>query len=143
MFICNHCPYVRAVIDRICSDALEIQALGFGVTAIMSNDTRAYPEDSFANMQKLAKRLDFSFPYLYDPTQSVARSYAAVCTPDFYGFNRHLELRYRGRLDSSGIAPATPGARRELVDAMRMIADGDEGLQEQIASVGCSIKWSN
>ncbi len=143
MFICNHCPYVRAIINRICSDAIEIRAMGFGVAAIMSNDTHAYPEDSFANMQKLAKDLNFSFPYLYDATQQVARDYAAVCTPDFYGFNSDLELRYRGRLDSSGIAPAGPDVRRELVDAMRHIAATGQGPAEQTACIGCSIKWRN
>jgi hypothetical protein len=109
----------------------------------MSNDTHAYPEDSFANMQKMAKSLNFSFPYLYDPTQNVARNYGAVCTPDFYGFNRDLELQYRGRLDSSEIAPATSDARRELVEAMRQIAATGRSLAEQVACVGCSIKWSN
>ncbi len=143
MFICNHCPYVKAIIDRICRDVTEIQAMGIGVAAIMSNDTHAYPEDSFANMQKMAKSLNFSFPYLYDPTQNIARDYGAVCTPDFYGFNRDLELQYRGRLDSSGIAPATPDARRELVDAMRQIAATGQGPAEQVACIGCSIKWSN
>ena len=141
MFICNHCPYVKAIIDRICRDARELQDMGFGVAAIMSNDTQAYPEDSLANMKKLATQLNFSFPYLYDPTQDVARAYGAVCTPDFFGFNRHLELQYRGRLDSSGIAPAGPDARRELVDAMRLIAETDRGPEQQIASIGCSIKW--
>ena len=143
MFICNHCPYVKAIIDRICRDVAEIQAMGIGVAAIMSNDTHAYPEDSFANMQKMAKSLNFSFPYLYDPTQNVARNYGAVCTPDFYGFNRDLELQYRGRLDSSEIAPATSDARRELVEAMRQIAATGRSPAEQVACVGCSIKWSN
>ncbi len=141
MFICNHCPYVKAVIDRICRDAKELQAMGIGVAAIMSNDTQAYPEDSFANMTKWAKQLDFPFTYLYDPSQSVARDYGAVCTPDFFGFNRDLELQYRGRLDSSGIAPAAPDARRELVEAMRQISATGQGPSEQIASMGCSIKW--
>lgn len=143
MFICNHCPYVKAIIDRICRDVAEIQAIGVGVAAIMSNDTHAYPEDSFANMQKMSKSLNFSFPYLYDPTQNVARDYGAVCTPDFYGFNRDLELQYRGHLDSSGIAPPTPDARRELVEAMRQIAATGHGPAEQVACIGCSIKWSN
>ena len=141
MFICNHCPYVKAIIDRICRDAKELQDMGFGVAAIMSNDTHAYPEDSFPNMKKLASSLDFSFPYLYDPTQGIARDYGAVCTPDFFGFNRDLELQYRGRLDSSGIAPAGPDAKRELVDAMRQIAVTGQGPDEQVACIGCSIKW--
>ena len=138
MFICNHCPYVKAIIDRICRDARELQAMGFGVAAVMSNDPHAYPEDSFVNM---AKELSFSFPYLYDPTQHVARDYGAACTPDFFGFNSELELQYRGRLDSSGIAPASPEAKRELMDAMRLIAATGNGPVEQVASIGCSIKW--
>lgn len=141
MFICNHCPYVKAIIDRICRDAVEVQAAGFGVAAIMSNDSEAYPEDSFAKMQELASSLGFSFPYLYDPTQAVARAYGAVCTPDFFAFNRDLQLQYRGRLDSSRNAPAAPDARRELVEAMRQIAATGRGPSEQVASMGCSIKW--
>ena len=115
MFICNHCPYVKAIIDRICRDARELQTLGIGVAAIMSNDPAEYPEDSFDNMVRVARELDFPFPYLYDPTQEVARSYGAVCTPDFFGFNRELELQYRGRLDASGRMPAPPDARREQI----------------------------
>ncbi|MBI4740454.1 MAG: thioredoxin family protein [Betaproteobacteria bacterium] len=141
MFICNHCPYVKAIIDRICRDARELQKLGVGVAAIMSNDPAEYAEDSFENMQKVVKALDFPFPYLYDATQDVARAYGAVCTPDFFGFNRDLELQYRGRLDASGRAPAAPDVQRELVDAMRQIAETGQGPREQIASMGCSIKW--
>lgn len=141
MFICNHCPYVKAIIDRICRDARELQAMGFGVAAVMSNDPHAYPEDSFVNMKKWAKELSFSFPYLYDPTQHVARDYGAACTPDFFGFNSQLELQYRGRLDSSGIAPASPDARRELMEAMKLIATTGKGPVDQVASIGCSIKW--
>ena len=143
MFICNHCPYVKSIIDRICTTAEELQAMGIGVAAIMSNDPHAYPEDSFANMKKQAKAHHFSFPYLYDHSQHVARDYGAVCTPDFYGFNRDLELQYHGRLDSSTIKPATPDSRRELVEAMRLICATDRGPEEQIASMGCSIKWRN
>ena len=141
MFICNHCPYVKAIISRICRDARELQAMGFGVAAVMSNDPHAYPEDSFVNMKKWAKEHSFTFPYLYDPTQHVARDYDAACTPDFFGFNRALELQYRGRLDSSGIAPASPDARRELMEAMKLIATTGHGPVEQVASIGCSIKW--
>ncbi len=141
MFICNHCPYVKAVIDRICRDARELQALGVGVAAIMSNDAAEYPEDSFANMRQVASALNFPFPYLYDATQDVARAYGAVCTPDFFGFNRDLELQYRGRLDASGRAPAAPDTRRELYAAMREIAVSGRGPREQTASIGCSIKW--
>jgi len=143
MFICNHCPYVKAIIDRLCRDVVDIQAMGIGVAAIMSNDTHAYPEDSYANMQIMAKRLNFPFPYLYDASQDVARQYGAACTPDFFGFNRDLELNYRGRLDSDGTAPPTPDAVRELVEAMRLIAQTGTGPVEQVASTGCSIKWRN
>lgn len=141
MFICNHCPYVKAIIERICRDALQLQAEGFGVAAIMSNDANAYPEDSLANMQAVAANLAFSFPYLYDETQDVARDYGAVCTPDFFGFNKDLQLQYRGRLDSSGRAPAASDARRELVEAMRQVGATGHGPAEQVASMGCSIKW--
>lgn len=141
MFICNHCPYVKAVIDRLCRDARELQALGIGVAAIMSNDAAQYPEDSLDNMRRLARELDFSFPYLHDATQEIARRYGAVCTPDFFGFNRDLELQYRGRLDASGRGPAAPDARRELLEAMREVAASGQGPREQTASIGCSIKW--
>ena len=141
MFICNHCPYVKAIIDRICRDARELQAQGIGVAAIMSNDPAEYPEDSFENMQRVARDLNFSFPYLHDATQEVARRYGAVCTPDFFGFNRDLQLQYRGRLDASGRMPAPPDARRELVEAMRLVAETGCGPHEQTASMGCSIKW--
>jgi peroxiredoxin len=141
MFICNHCPYVKAIIDRICRDTLELQAMGFGVAAIMSNDSDAYPEDSLANMTTLARTMNFPFPYLYDATQNVARAYGAVCTPDFFGFDKDLQLQYRGRLDSSRAAPAAPDARRELVEAMRQIAATGHGPVDQVASMGCSIKW--
>ncbi len=141
MFICNHCPYVMSVIDRLCRDMKDLQALGFGVAAIMSNDIATYPEDSPEHMAQLAHQLAFPFPYLYDATQAVARAYGAACTPDFFGFNRDLALQYRGRLDSSGRAPATPETRRELVDAMRQIATTGKGPQNQVASIGCSLKW--
>ncbi|HPT49422.1 MAG TPA: thioredoxin family protein [Accumulibacter sp.] len=141
MFICNHCPYVKAILDRICRDARELQAIGVGVAAIMSNDPAEYPEDSPANMRRLAEERGFSFPYLFDDTQDVARRYGAVCTPDFYGFNNKLELQYRGRLDASGRLPAAPDAKRELVEAMRLVAETGEGPREQSASIGCSIKW--
>lgn len=141
MFICNHCPYVMTVIDRLCRDVAEVQHLGFGVAAIMSNDTAAYPEDSYPNMQRIARQYSFSFPYLFDETQDVARAYGAACTPDFFGFNATGELQYRGRLDSSGRSPATPETRRELFEAMRLIASTGKGPEEQVASIGCSIKW--
>lgn len=142
MFICNHCPYVKASIDRIVEDCKVLQREGIGVAAIMPNDTVAYPEDSFRNMQLFAAKHNFSFPYLIDETQTVARAYDAVCTPDFFGFNAALELQYRGRLDAGRIEPV-PGARRELLEAMRLIARTGQGPAEQIPSMGCSIKWRN
>jgi len=141
MFICNHCPYVKAVIDRIVRDAGELTDHGIASVAIMSNDTRAYPADSFDNMKLFAEAHGFPFPYLYDETQEVARTYDAVCTPDFFGFNRDLELQYRGRLDSSGKQAAPPDVRRELFDAMVRVAETARGPAEQTPSMGCSIKW--
>lgn len=140
MFICNHCPYVQAIRDRIVRDAGELLAHGVKAVAIMSNDPTEYPEDSFANMQKVARELNFPFPYLYDETQEVARAYGAVCTPDFFGYNADLQLQYRGRLDASHKEPI-PGARRELYEAMLQIAQTGKGPAEQIPSIGCSIKW--
>ena len=141
MFICNHCPYVKAVIDRIVRDVNELRPLGVGAVAISSNDVVHYPEDSFVNMKRFAEAHRFSFPYLYDESQDVARAYDAVCTPDFFGFNADLELQYRGRLDASrkDAAPAT--VRRDLFEAMKVIAATGEGPREQISSIGCSIKW--
>jgi peroxiredoxin len=141
MFICNHCPYVRAVLDRIVRDALDLQALGVGVVAISSNDAEAYPEDSFGEMQRLWRERRLPFPYLYDPDQSVARAYGAVCTPDFYGYDRELRLRYHGRLDASGRQPAAADAPRELFDAMKQVAASGRGPARQVPSIGCSIKW--
>lgn len=141
MFICNHCPYVKAVIDRIVRDVNELRPLGIKAVAISSNDAVHYPEDSFDNMKRYAKEHGLTFPYLYDESQDVARAYDAACTPDFFGFNADLELQYRGRLDSSGKAPAAPGVRRELFEAMKQIADTGKGPREQIPSIGCSIKW--
>ena len=140
MFICNHCPYVRSVIDRIVRDAKELQGRGVGVAAIMSNDTEAYPDDSFDNMKLFAEQQGFTFPYLFDKQQTVAAAYNAVCTPDFFGFNGELELQYRGRLDESR-TEAVPDARRELFEAMLQIAETGTGPREQLASMGCSIKW--
>lgn len=141
MFICNHCPYVKAIRTRLVRDTRELRDLGIGSVAIMSNDTAEYPEDSIENMRSVATQFDFPFPYLYDESQQIARAYGAVCTPDFFGFNQNLELQYRGRLDSSTIHPAEPGARRELFEAMRQIAESGKGPNDQIASIGCSIKW--
>ncbi|HEY7904094.1 MAG: thioredoxin family protein [Burkholderiales bacterium] len=140
MFICNHCPYVKAVLDKLVRDAGELRAHGIGSAAICSNDAADYPEDSFDNMKVLAARMRFPFPYLRDETQAVARAYGAVCTPDFFGFNGALELQYRGRLDDAGRA-AKPDAPRELYDAMLLVARTGRGPAQQSASIGCSIKW--
>jgi peroxiredoxin len=140
MFICNHCPYVKAVRSRIIRDCRELATHGIGCVAISSNDPADYPEDSFENMKQVAKQFDYPFPYLYDETQEVARAYGAVCTPDFFGFNKALELQYRGRLDSSRTSPV-PDARRDLFEAMLQVARTAKGPAEQIASMGCSIKW--
>ncbi len=141
MFICNHCPYVLAVLDRIQRDARNLQALGIGVAAICSNDASSYPDDSFENMQKMADGHGFSFPYLHDESQAVARAYDACCTPDFFGFNARDELQYRGRLDQSRRDAAAPDVRRDLYEAMKLVAETGAGPQDQIASMGCSIKW--
>jgi len=141
MFICNHCPYVLAVLDRIIRDARELSALGIGVAAICANDATSHPADSFENMSALAKEHDFPFPYLWDETQSVARDYDAVCTPDFFGFNSDLELQYRGRLDASRAKTGPEDLRRDLFEAMRQIAETGQGPRDQISSMGCSIKW--
>lgn len=137
IFMCNHCPYVKAVLDRIIRDARDLAALGIGVAAISSNDPVAYPEDSFDEMKKLA----LPFPYLFDETQDVARAWGAACTPDFFGFDAAGGLQYRGRLDASGRNPAPPDARRELYEAMKLVAETGRGPAEQVASMGCSIKW--
>lgn len=140
MFLCNHCPYVQAVVDRIVRDVRALQPQGIGVVAIMSNDTEAYPDDSFENMKRFAAAHDFSFPYLLDESQDVAKAYGAVCTPDFFGFNADLELQYRGRLDASKVQPV-PDAPPELYHAMIRILETGRGPADQIPSLGCSIKW--
>jgi len=143
MFICNHCPYVKAVRERIVRDTRELQEYGIGSVAIMSNDPRDYPEDSLENMQRIAKEYHFPFPYLLDESQAVARAYGAVCTPDFFGYNADRQLQYRGRLDASRRETAPANARRELFEAMVKIAQTGQGPEEQIPSMGCSIKWSH
>jgi peroxiredoxin len=140
MFICNHCPYVKAVLDRIIRDARELKKFGIGCVAISANDPSDYPEDSFDNMKRVAAERDFPFPYLFDETQEIARAYDAVCTPDFFGFDKDLGLQYRGRLDESKTRPV-PNARRELFEAMKQVAETGQGPKEQIPSMGCSIKW--
>ncbi len=140
MFICNHCPYVKSVIPRIVREMGALEEKGIGAIAIMANDTESYPEDSFENMKAFAEEHGFGFPYVIDRSQEVARAYDAVCTPDFFGFNKDLELQYRGRLDESKTT-LVPDARRELFEAMVRVAETGEGPREQIASMGCSIKW--
>jgi peroxiredoxin len=141
MFICNHCPYVQAVRERIVRDARELAMLGVGCVAIMSNDTADYPEDSFENMRRVAEQFAYPFPYLLDETQDVARAYGAVCTPDFFGYNAQLRLQYRGRLDESRKEIAPAGVRRDLFEAMQQVAETGRGPTQQIPSMGCSIKW--
>ena len=140
VFICNHCPYVRAIIRRLVEEANALKAIGIGTIAIMPNDTQSYPQDSFENMKKFAQEHVFTFPYVIDETQEVARVYAAQCTPDFFGFNAADELQYRGRLDASCTTPV-PGARRDLYEAMKQVAETGRGPAEQMPSMGCSIKW--
>lgn len=141
MFICNHCPYVKAVIDRLIRDTRELKKYGIGSVAIMSNDWERYPDDAPARMAALAKEKDFPFPYLIDETQDIAKAYGAVCTPDFFGYNAELELQYRGRLDDGGRDPAPGDVRRELYDAMKQVAETGRGPREQVPSMGCSLKW--
>lgn len=140
MFICNHCPYVKAVRERLVRDCTELATHGIGSVAIMSNDPGDYPEDSFDNMKRIAGQFRYPFPYVLDETQDVAKAYGALCTPDFFGYNAALELQYRGRLDASG-RRLIHDARRELFDAMVQIARTGRGPAEQAASIGCSIKW--
>ena len=140
MFICNHCPYVKAVLDRLIRDTRELKEHGINTVAIMSNDPTDYPEDSFDHMKQLAEKLKFPFPYLYDETQAVAQAFGAVCTPDFFGYNKDFKLQYRGRLDASRKEPA-PNAARDLFEAMKQVAQTGQGPREQIPSMGCSIKW--
>ena len=140
VFICNHCPYVKAAIDRLIAEAKALKEIGIGTIAVMPNDTKSYPQDSFENMQAFARQHGFTFPYVIDETQEVARAYDAQCTPDFFGFNAQDELQYRGRLDATRPGQAG-GARRDLYEAMKQIAETGHGPQEQMPSMGCSIKW--
>jgi len=141
MFICNHCPYVKAVRERLVRDTRELAQHGIGCVAIMSNDPADYPEDSFDNMRRVAEEYAFPFPYLMDETQQVAKAYGAVCTPDFFGYNAELGLQYRGRLDESRKETAPEGVRRDLFEAMKQVAETGSGPEHQIPSVGCSLKW--
>ena len=140
-FICNHCPYVKAVIDRLVQDAATLKAEGVGFAAICSNDARSHPEELLPQHEALRRDPRFPFPYLHDEDQSVARAYGALCTPDFFGFDAAGKLAYRGRLDEGRTGPPPKGARRELVEAMRAVAETGKGPAQQNASVGCSIKW--
>jgi peroxiredoxin len=141
MFICNHCPYVKAVIKDVVEDAKNLASLDIKSTAIMSNDVKNYPEDSFENMISFSKLHNFSFSYLFDETQQVAKEYGAVCTPDFFGYNKNLELQYRGRIrELKNLKPVQKGDS-ELLLAMKQIAASGEGPKNQIPSMGCNIKW--
>ncbi len=143
MFICNHCPYVKAIRERIVRDTNELKEMGVNAVAIMSNDPSLYEEDSFENMKKISETFGFNFPYLIDETQEVAKAYGAVCTPDFFGYNGQLALQYRGRLDASRKETAEGEVRRDLFLAMKEVAETGRGPEEQIPSMGCSIKWKD
>ena len=142
MFICNHCPYVQAIRERLVADMAILKSLGVNAVAISSNDVVNYPQDSFEKMKEVASDFNFGFPYLLDETQEIAHAYDAICTPDFFGFNANLELQYRGRFDDQGrdLTPK-PNATKDLLEAMKLVASTGRGPQEQIASIGCSIKW--
>ncbi len=142
MFICNHCPFVLAILDRIIRDARDLQDLGLGVAAICSNDAVSYQADSFENMKRMAEQHTFPFPYLHDEDQSVARAYDAACTPDFFGFDANRGLQYRGRLDASRAQAGPTSLRRDLFEAMKQVAETRRGPEDQIPSMGCSIKWA-
>ena len=141
MFICNHCPYVKAVINDIVEDAKYLESLEIKSTAIMSNDVKNYPEDSFDNMIAFSKSNNFSFPYLFDETQDVAKNYGAVCTPDFFGYNKNLELQYRGRIRELKNLKPVRKEDSDLKIAMKLIAESGNGPKNQIPSMGCNIKW--
>ena len=141
LFISNHCPYVKAIRKKLVRDTRELMELGINSVAIMPNDTVSYPEDSFENMLQISNEFNFPFPYLLDETQEVAKAYGAVCTPDFFGYNADLELQYRGRLDAAGPKSDDDSQIRELFEAMKQVAETGSGPQQQVPSMGCSIKW--
>ena len=143
VFICNHCPYVIAIAKRLSFEARELKKIGVNTIAIMSNDVENYPEDSFENMKKFSEKYNFEFPYLYDSTQEVAKKFKAICTPDFFGFNKKLELHYRGRIDSGVMNKNDKEIKRELFYAMEMISLTNKGPTKQMNSFGCAIKWKN
>jgi len=140
-FISNHCPYVKAIRKKLVRDTRALMALGINSVAIMPNDTVSYPEDSFENMLQISKEFNFPFPYLLDETQEIAKAYGAVCTPDFFGYNANMELQYRGRLDAAGPKSDDDSQTRELFEAMKQVAETGKGPQQQVPSMGCSIKW--
>lgn len=140
MFICNHCPFVKSIVDKLVRDTAELVLHGVNTIAIMSNDPKLYSEDSFENMTRIAEEKQFSFPYVIDETQAIAKAYGAVCTPDFFGFDKNLNLKYRGRLDSSGMKN-DPNAERDLFNAMVQVAETGKAPEQQSPSIGCSIKW--
>ena len=143
MFICNHCPYVKAVIKEIVEDCKKLSLLGVKAVAISSNDVKNYPEDSFDNMIKFSQNNNFNFPYLFDETQEIAKNYGAVCTPDFFGYNKNLELQYRGRIRELKELKPVRSDNSDLYKAMKQIADTGKGPTDQIPSMGCNIKWKN
>ena len=141
MFICNHCPFVKAIKTRLVADCRELLNYGIKTIAIQSNDSENYPDDSFERMMEEARIFNFSFPYALDATQDIAKAYGAVCTPDFFGFNADLKLQYRGRFDAAGRSEPPPNNPKDLFNAMKMISETGEGPKEQVSSIGCSIKW--
>ncbi|WEJ62934.1 thioredoxin family protein [Thiomicrorhabdus lithotrophica] len=144
MFICNHCPYVKAIHNRLVEDTRILRdEFGINSIAIMSNDPNEYAEDSFENMKLISEQWDFPFPYVLDESQDIAKAYGAVCTPDFFGYNAELKLQYRGRLDESRKETSPEGVRRDLLEAMKQVAKTGQGPLEQIPSMGCSIKWKS
>ena len=142
-FICNHCPYVISIIERFVYESIELNNIGVSTIGIMSNDVKQYPEDSYEKMREFSLKYDFKFHYLYDSTQQVAKDYRAVCTPDIFGFNKNLQLKYRGRIDSKVVEEDNNDIKREMYEAMKLIKETNEGPSNQLNSFGCSIKWAN
>tara|TARA_B100002051_G_C16492016_1_gene513416 strand:- start:152 stop:709 length:558 start_codon:yes stop_codon:yes gene_type:complete len=142
-FICNHCPYVIRIIERFVYESIELNNIGVSTIGIMSNDVKQYPEDSYEKMKEFSLKYDFKFHYLYDSTQQVAKDYRAVCTPDIFGFNKNLQLKYRGRIDSKVVEEDNNDNKREMYEAMKLIKETNEGPLNQFNSFGCSIKWAN
>ena len=143
VFICNHCPYVKAIVNNIVDDANNLKKLGVNSVAIMSNDTKNYPDDSFEKMKEFAKKNKFNFPYLIDETQDIAKQYGAVCTPDFFGYNSKKELQYRGRMRELKDLKPVDNKESDLFKAMKLISETGKGPEDQIPSMGCNIKWFN